>query len=427
MRNRDTATARRRAGVLLVLALSFLLTVSLLSVGLPARILSYPGDPVLLPHQGPLGWARELAVLDGGAGSTPATGELIAPSRPGPHTYTLRLFGWLPAGRVTVQVVPRVRVVPGGQSIGILLAERGLLVSDRRPLTGPDGRRVDPAARAGIQAGDLLLAVDGEPATSVAQVRALVQQAGREGRPLRLLLRRGGRERQVALTPVQVGREYLLGLYLRDPAAGVGTLTFYDPVTRRFGALGHPVVGRGQRPEPMAEGRIIAAYISHIEQAFVGFPGEKVGIFRDRTSPLGRVDTNSSVGIFGRLERLPIRGPVERPVPVALASQVHPGPAEMLTVVEGERVERFAVEILAVDLGGRKTGRGLTLRVTDPALLARTRGIVQGMSGSPLLQGGRLIGAVTHVFLNDPAKGYGTLAEWMLQEAGLLYKEAAGL
>lgn len=207
----------------------------------------------------------------------------------------------------------------------------------------------------------------------------------------------------------------MLGLYLKDPAAGVGTLTFWEPVRKVYGALGHMIAGDiGAVLE--SEGRIVPAHIHGIQPGERGRPGEKLGIF-EAGPALGTIEKNTGFGIFGTLLRAP--GPSQPLVPVALAHEVRQGDAQMLTVVEGGKVEAFDVRVVSVQRQAKPGGKGLVIEVTDPRLIERTNGIVQGMSGSPILQGGKLIGAVTHVFINNPLRGYGVLAEWMVYEAGL--------
>lgn len=351
----------------------------------------------------------------------------LTPLRQGRVRVTVRLFGLIPLQERVLDVVPPVKVVPGGHSIGVLLAPQGLIVSGFSPLPGPGGKAVYPAREAGLKVGDLVTHLDGEVIYSVEQVGRLVDRCGREGRPVRIQVRRGQRflvfrVRPVRLEDRRVGNAevYRIGVFLDDPAAGVGTLTFYEPATRIFGALGHMVANFSGREGPgMIDGRIVPATVAGIHPGNRGQPGEKVGIFHQQAEVVGRIEKNTPFGIYGRLEKFPLRFPFQVPVPVAMAHEIREGPAEMWTVISGEQIQRFQIEITKVNRQFRPDGRGLVIQVTDRQLLQRTGGIVQGMSGSPILQGGKIVGAVTHVFVNDPARGYGILAEWMLEEAGL--------
>jgi len=228
------------------------------------------------------------------------------------------------------------------------------------------------------------------------------------------------------VTPVQDGESgrWRVGLYIRDGASGVGTLTFYHPASRKFGALGHVIAeNETKKPFEFAEGLITAADVVRIQKGKRASPGEKITKQLESGPRLGIIEKNSRFGIFGRLSGA-VRNPLyPEPIPVAMASQVKEGPAEMLTVVDGQKIERFQIEIVRLMRQPTAEGKNMIVQVTDPRLLSETGGIVQGMSGSPIIQDGRLVGAVTHVFVNDPTRGYGVLIEWMLQEAGILKAE----
>lgn len=334
-----------------------------------------------------------------------------------------RLFGLIPFRRITIDVLPPIRLVPGGHSIGVLVRSRGVIVVGEAGIPVAPGTLAHPAREGGVQIGDRIIQVGGRDAISEEQVQKLIEWAGARGEEVRLTLWRRGRQLETTVRPVhdiQTGR-WRIGLYVRDGAAGVGTLTFYDPRTGRYGALGHIISdSETGQPIPVRDGHIVRAAVVDIDKGARGNPGEKVGKLVDESKWIGSIDQNTRFGIFGRLAE-PLENPLyPEPLPVAMAGQVREGKAELLTVVGGQRLERFEVEITHVSRSPGPDGRHMVLRVTDPRLLARTRGIVQGMSGSPIIQDGRLVGAVTHVFVNDPTRGYGVLIEWMLHEAGLL-------
>ena len=206
-----------------------------------------------------------------------------------------------------------------------------------------------------------------------------------------------------------------IGLYIRHANAGIGTLTFYDPATGAYGALGHRVEDNSEEGAEQL-GRVLAAQVQYIQNSVEGEPGEKVGVF-DSESLNGTIVKNCDLGIYGLLEQ-----PVENELypqllPVAQANEVKPGPATMLTVLDGEKLEEFEIEITRVSPQKRSADKGMVINITDERLLAKAGGIVQGMSGSPIIQDGKLVGAVTHVFVNDASSGYACFAEWMLEEA----------
>jgi stage IV sporulation protein B len=211
-----------------------------------------------------------------------------------------------------------------------------------------------------------------------------------------------------------------MGLYIRDSAAGVGTLTFYEPESKKYGALGHVISDMDTgKPIAIGEGHVVQSSVTSIEKGRNGAPGEKYAIFRNEKVKLGNIEKNTPFGIFGTMNQLPENALETTPIPIAFGEQVKAGPAEIYTVVDGQKVEKFKIEIVNVIPQKYPATKGLILKVTDPVLLKKTGGIVQGMSGSPIIQDGKLVGAVTHVFVNDPTSGYGTYIEWMLQDAGI--------
>ncbi|WP_109207386.1 SpoIVB peptidase [Moorella sp. Hama-1] len=372
--------------------------------------------PLTLPWDLPPGLARQVEVrVDSGDRTSAATSSF-----PQWLQLQLKLFGFIPLKNITIQLVQPVHVSPGGQAIGVFLKTEGVQVVGQAAVIDEQGNKIYLARQAGLETGDTILAIDGQKVTSDQEVANLINAAGQANRPARLTVKRDGRLLNINIRPrycQETGR-FRIGVYVRDSTAGVGTLTFFEQNKGVFGALGHVVTSSdGQTAMDISGGKIVAAAIQGIHQGHRGQPGEKLGVFLDNGQFTGTIQKNTTVGIFGTITGRP--GGSQQ-VPVALADSVHPGPAEILTVIEGEKVESFQVEIERVMPHQRASGKGLVLRITDPRLLAITGGIIQGMSGSPILQDGQLVGAVTHVFINDPTRGYGVLAEWMLQETNLM-------
>lgn len=326
------------------------------------------------------------------------------------------LFGWIPLRRVTVNVLPEIKLVPGGQSIGIKLRSQGVNVVGFYYLN-VSGKSLSPAREAGVKIGDVILEINGENVDSAPEAARLLA-AGEEGR-IRLRISRNGEMINITLNPLYSpdDKAYRIGLYLRDTAAGVGTLTFYDPGTDRYGALGHIILDSDtHQPINLSEGSIVKAKIIKIKAAQRGLPGEKMGVFVNDS--FGNITKNTPYGIFGGItDSKGVISPYSEALPMALSTEVQTGPAEILTVIEGETIGRFAVEIEKIAYQANPTDKGMVVRVVDEALLKSTGGIIQGMSGSPIIQNGKIVGAVTHVFINDPTRGYGIFVEWMHQES----------
>jgi len=347
----------------------------------------------------------------------------IQPKKSGVTELKLKLFGKIPFKTVKLQVVPDLRVVPGGQTIGVKVKAAGIMVVGHHLVQTGSGVRRSPGEEARLKLGDLIVSINGIKLNDVTKVAALADQAGKTGVPLKLEVKRGKTTFHTSLMPAfdQEDQAWRLGLYIRDSAAGVGTLTFYAPDQGMYGALGHIITDMDtQTPISVGSGQILQSNVLSISKSQSGEPGEKRAMFIKEGKTLGSVEKNTAFGIFGRMDKLPDHSLHREPVPVAFAEEVKEGPAEILTVVSGQKVEKFDIEIVHVSKQQVPATKGLVIRITDPKLLERTGGIVQGMSGSPILQKGKLVGAVTHVFVNDPTSGYGCFIEWMLQDAGIV-------
>jgi stage IV sporulation protein B len=218
----------------------------------------------------------------------------------------------------------------------------------------------------------------------------------------------------------------MIGLYIDDGVTGVGTLTFYEPHSKKYGALGHMITAPNGRSKIMVEeGRIVKADISGIHQSSKGLPGEKLGTFFSNHDVIGEIEFNNRFGIYGNLINPISNTFFPTPIPVATALEVKEGPAKIYTVIKGGSIQEFEVTIEKVFKQYHPHEKGLIVKINDYDLLKKTGGIVQGMSGSPIVQKGKLAGAVTHVFIDDSTRGYGILAEWMIKEAGLVKEKVA--
>lgn len=356
-----------------------------------------------------------ISIPDMSAGEARVSQVDVYGRRAGRYSLKLALFGWLPWRRVPVEVTPPVRMVPGGESVGVVVKTRGLMVTGLRPVQGP-ARTTDPAQSAGIDPGDVILAVNHRPVVSDRALSTQVNEAGRRHQALILTVmgKRAQHDRVVWPAYSEAARRWQIGAMVQDGASGVGTLTFYDPATGRYAALGHSLTdGVTRVPAAVRWGRITGANIVGVLPGTPSSPGQKVGVLAGGRNVEGTVEANGRFGIRGRLAHPPIWGP-RRALPVALPDQVHPGSAEIVTVVKGQVPARFRIQILEAYPQSSPHTKGILFRVDDPRLLAMAGGVVQGMSGSPIIQDGRLVGAVTHVVVNRPAMGFGCYAYWML-------------
>lgn len=290
-------------------------------------------------------------------------------------------------------------VVAVGRAVGIEVGCPGLLVvgfSDD-----------SPARDSGVRKGDLIRAVDGSPVSQAGELREKLQNKSQ----VTLTALRKGREQSFLVALGDEDGVKVLGANVRTEMAGIGTITYYDPATSVFGALGHGITD-GTELFPVESGFLCRATIVSVDRGRSGAPGMLQGAF-DSSALLGQVTKNTPCGIFGDLYGVP-EGKL---YPVAAREEVEPGPAEILCNVQGDKVEHYSVEIRRIYPMEDGTGRNMMLKVTDRSLIERTGGIVQGMSGSPILQGGKIVGAVTHVLVSDPQVGYGIFIDNMLEAA----------
>ncbi|WP_210365976.1 SpoIVB peptidase [Bacillus sp. REN3] len=405
-----------------------ILLVSLIALGFAKPVheyLSIPGDITLFEGQKfdfPASSVSASAPEGNSSIAVERKGKLVAleAKEPGKNEMVLELAGF-PVKKVDVNVLKDFRVMPGGQSIGVKLNTIGVLVVGHHQVQAEEGK-VSPGEKAGVQKGDIITEINGSQIEKLADVGEIVKKAGQDGKPLDLVLKRENEKIKARIQPKKDVHEsiYKLGLYIRDSAAGIGTMTFYHPESKKYGALGHVISDMDtKKPIVVEDGQIVRSTVTSIEKGGKGDPGEKLARFSSDREIIGNIKRNSPFGIFGELNKDIKNGVFDRPLQIALSHQVKEGPAKILTVVNNDEVKLFDIEIVSTIPQKFPATKGMVIKVTDPELLEKTGGIVQGMSGSPIIQDNKLIGAVTHVFVNDPTSGYGVHIEWMLNEAGI--------
>ena len=293
-------------------------------------------------------------------------------------------------------------LVPVGQVVGLEIGDDTVTVAAYDDVLGAG------AKAAGLRIGDEILQIDGHQIDSAEDIREVLS---RSDGTVDVRVCREGDEKTISLAPEITREGPKLGVYLRCGVTGIGTVTFYDPDTGTFGTLGHGVNNGSGKTARLEKGSVYRASILSVKRGLAGDPGQLRGAFQS-TDRIGSLHSNTVRGVFGRVD-IPWRG---APIP-ADSSGVKPGEAVIRSTVSGDTVREYSVEIVKIYPGDRADGRNMLLRVTDPALLEATGGIVQGMSGSPIIQDGKLVGAVTHVLVNDPTTGYGIFIENMLDAA----------
>lgn len=333
----------------------------------------------------------------------------------GSTDVTLSLLGLIPLKTVSVQAMPSIKLIPSGEVVGIKIDTSGVLVLGVGEFE-TDSKIVSPC-KGIIEVGDLIKACNNQVIENKEDFRRCIETSGAE--PVRLLINHKGEEKTVVVTPsfAKSEHEYKIGLWIKDSTQGIGTVTFINPETRSFGALGHGITdSQTHILTPIKSGEIMEVSITHITKGEKGQPGELSGIIDyDIDSQLGNIEENQALGIFGKVSQSFINAQQHEALPIAFQDEVHEGKASILVDLTGEGVKEYEVDIQKVSKFSNEPSKGLVIKIVDEELLGLTHGIIQGMSGSPILQDGKLVGAVTHVFIHDPTRGYGIFIEEMLE------------
>ncbi len=400
---------RRLLGALALLAALSAAVVLGLRAALPDTFYVAPGESLAL---------ASMPFLQAGEPSRGHTAAVSGTTDTGSCNQTLRLFGVVPVKTVrTVESATRT-VTVSGAPFGVKMFADGALVvafSDQLTVLGSE----NPAKEAGLRLGDVIVSAGGSPVHGNEELSAAITAAG--GNAVNIVYVRDGVQHTCSVTPVQDRDSgvWRAGVWVRDSSAGIGTLTFVDTEKGTFAGLGHAVSDSDTGADfPLLSGEIVPVTIIGVQKGTAGAPGELKGEFSGGAA-LGSVTANDTAGVYGTLsEGAPaVSG---QSMPVANIQQVATGPAQILTTINGTQPQLYDVTIERVNMTAGDPNRNLLVRVTDERLLSATGGIVQGMSGSPILQNGRLVGAVTHVLVNDPTRGYGIFAENMLKTADAL-------
>ena len=329
----------------------------------------------------------------------------------GDYDATVKLFGVIPVKEVTVNVEPEKSLTPGGKAVGIKMFTKGLICVGTQEVEDVNGKKINQSKSLDIKNGDIITSADGVELHTIEQFADIVEKSG--GRELNLTISRNKGEEIKKIKPVKTDDGYKLGIWVRDSTAGIGTVTYVDNDRGMYAALGHPItdVDTGELM-PVDKGSITEAEIVGVKKGSRGTPGELYGVFDAQGQDCGIITKNTNQGIYGKL--LPGYDLVSgEEIPVAAKSEVRTGKAQILANVSGEKVESFDIEIQKI-MRYAPDDKNMIVKITDEKLLNITGGIVQGMSGSPIIQNGKIIGAVTHVFVNDPTRGYGIFIENML-------------
>ena len=334
---------------------------------------------------------------------------------------TVKLLGMFPIKTVEVKSEPQRYLCPGGSPFGIKLLTQGVMVVGLSEITTPYGLSC-PAKEAGFKVGDVILSIDGETLLENGIVSKIIENS--DGKSLSFEISRDNEKMSISLTPAFCTdtNSYKSGIWVRDSTAGIGTVTYYDEDTGAFAGLGHAVcdIDTGNIL-PLLSGEVGPVNISGVIKGAVGTPGELIGGFTSNDS-IGTILYNTDAGVFGKLDSAPTDN---EKIPIAYKQEVQVGPAKIYSTVEGDTPRAYDILIEKIDLDSNSLTKNMVIRVVDEDLLNKSGGIVQGMSGSPIIQNDKLIGAVTHVFVNNPTMGYGIFCENMIDSAENIENHAA--
>ena len=320
---------------------------------------------------------------------------------------------------------PEIMVYPGGQPIGVKLNTKGVLVVALSDIEGINGKTASPAANAGVQIGDSIIKINDIEINHAEDVTRFVNRGKNPEITLKLQRKNNSSFLEVKVKPAldSTDGKQKIGLWVRDSTAGVGTLTLYDDKTKKFAALGHPITDADTGTIlSVNNGVIVSSSIVSIKKGTRGNPGELRGLFVDENKIKGQITKNTECGIFGNGTKSFINNKFNKPMKIGLRDEIKEGKAQILTTINGSEPELFEIQIQKLLPQNASGSKSMVIKITDPRLLEKTGGIVQGMSGSPIIQNNKIIGAVTHVLINKPDMGYGIYIEWMLKDAGILSK-----
>lgn len=366
--------------------------------------------------------AENIGVLD--VNNKPVEGNIhlslneefsIEPKEQGKTDVEISLFGIIPVKTVSVEVIPRTEIIPCGMTVGVTLDTNGVMVLGTGFVNGLGNETFEPA-KGLLKSGDLITKAGDTVLNEKEDLITAIENTG--GKEITLELKRNGEETSINVVPVLSIEDstYKLGIWVRDSTQGIGTVTYYNPETNKFGALGHGVYDVDTKQlMSLKRGDITSSDISGVKKGEKGLPGEILGSV-NKNDILGEIDKNSAFGLYGVIQNgCENYFPTEK-FPIALQQDVHEGEAIIKSNIIGNEVRDYKVNIESINKYSANEDKGMVVKITDEELLNETNGIVQGMSGSPILQDGKLIGAVTHVFVQDPTKGYGIFIENMLKE-----------
>lgn len=328
----------------------------------------------------------------------------------------LSLFDKIPIKDVEINTLPKTKVIPVGNIAGLKLYTNGVLVVGMSEIEGKDNKKYKPYENTGIVEGDMIVQVNQNVVSSTQDLIDEVNNSNGENVKIKYV--HNEQTKECSIEPVKsFDNQYKLGLWVRDSAAGVGTVTFYEPETKTFGALGHGITDIDtQELINIASGEFVTTRILNIEKGENGIPGRIQGTVENQEN-IGKIYKNTKFGIYGVVENLStLEIDTSKEMELALRDEIKEGKATILCNLDNQNVKEYEIEIEKIYKENNYDNKSMKIKITDEELLKKTGGIIQGMSGSPIIQNGKFIGAVTHVLVNDPTQGYAIFGDIMLKQ-----------
>ena len=335
----------------------------------------------------------------------------------GKSTLEVSLFDNILLKNVEVSVLPKTKVIPVGNIAGVKLYTSGVLVVGMSEIEGNDNKKYKPYENTGIKEGDTIIKVNDKNINSTSDLIQTVNLS--QGHDISIKYVHQQETKECSITPVKTNNsQYKIGLWVRDSAAGVGTVTFYDPTSKTFGALGHGITDIDTNELiNIASGEFITTKILNITKGESGNPGKIQGTIENQNN-IGTIGKNTRYGIYGKVDNLAsLNIDTSKEAEVALREEIQLGKAKILCSLDNQKPQEYEIEIEKIYKDNNYDNKSMKIKVTDEKLLEKTGGIIQGMSGSPVLQNGKFVGAITHVLVNDPQEGYAVFGDIMLKQA----------
>lgn len=335
----------------------------------------------------------------------------------GKSTLEVSLFNNISLKNVDVSVLPKTTVIPVGNIAGVKLYTSGVLVVGMSEIEGSDNKKYKPYENSGIEEGDTIIKVNETEINSTEELVETVNSS--QGRDIQIKFIHDEETKECSITPVETrSHEYKLGLWVRDSAAGVGTVTFYEPSTKTFGALGHGITDIDTNELiNIASGEFVTTRVLNITKGESGEPGKIQGTIENQQN-IGTISKNSKFGVYGKVDNLSsLNIDASKEMEVASRDEIQTGKATILCSLDNQKPQEYEIEIQKIYKENNYDNKSMKIKVTDEKLIEKTGGIIQGMSGSPIIQNGKFIGAVTHVLVNNPQEGYAVFGDIMLKQA----------